>query len=121
MNIIFLAHPTFEGHQSMPRFAKMLSNGMRARGHAVDIWSPRPYFHKLSNNASIQKWLGYLDQYLLFPKQIRQQSSQLPDDTLFVFTDQALGMWVPTLADRNHVIHCHDFLALRSALNEIPE
>lgn len=42
-------------------------------------------------------------------------------DTLFVFTDQALGMWVPTLAGRKHVIHCHDFLALRSALNEISE
>lgn len=42
-------------------------------------------------------------------------------DTLFIFTDQALGPWVPLVEDRPHVIHCHDFLALRSALGEIPE
>ena len=41
--------------------------------------------------------------------------------TLFVFTDQALGPWVPLVADQPHVIHCHDFLAQRSALGEIPE
>jgi glycosyltransferase involved in cell wall biosynthesis len=44
-----------------------------------------------------------------------------PPDTLFVFTDQALGPWVPLVADRPHVIHCHDFMALRSALGEIEE
>lgn len=44
-----------------------------------------------------------------------------PEDTLFVFTDQALGMWVPHVRHRPHVIHCHDFLALRSALGEFPQ
>lgn len=105
----------------MPRFAKMLSNGMRARGHTVDIWRPSAYFYTLMKNSVAQKWLGYLDQYLIFPRHLKRRASKLPSDTLFVFTDQALGMWVPTLAHRHHAIHCHDFLALRSALNEIPE
>jgi glycosyltransferase involved in cell wall biosynthesis len=30
-------------------------------------------------------------------------------------------MWVPLVCDRPHVIHCHDFLAQRSALGEIPQ
>ncbi|HEY8903404.1 MAG TPA: glycosyltransferase, partial [Chthoniobacterales bacterium] len=42
-------------------------------------------------------------------------------DTLFVVTDQALGIWVPLVRKRPHVIHCHDFLALRSALGEISQ
>ncbi|MGC3942935.1 MAG: glycosyltransferase family 1 protein [Chryseolinea sp.] len=105
----------------MPRFAKMLSSGMRARGHTVETWSPDPYFHKLTRSALPQKWLGYLDQYLIFPRHIKRRIAKLSSDTLFVLTDQALGMWVPSLAHRHHVIHCHDFLALRSALNEIPE
>lgn len=121
MNIIFLSHPTFEGHQSMPRFAKMLSTGMHARGHTVDTWSPAPYFYNLSKNTALQKWLGYLDQYLIFPRYIKRRLPKLPSNTLFVFTDQALGMWVPTVARRHHAIHCHDFLALKSALNEITE
>jgi glycosyltransferase involved in cell wall biosynthesis len=39
-------------------------------------------------------------------------------NTLFVFVDNALGPWLPLVADRPHVMHCHDFLALRSALDE---
>src|ERR1700722_12451238 len=30
-------------------------------------------------------------------------------------------MWVPHLSARPHVIHCHDFNALKSALGEFPE
>lgn len=41
--------------------------------------------------------------------------------TLYVFSDQALGPWVPMVANQPHVIHCHDFLAQRSALGELPE
>ncbi|HTE33826.1 MAG TPA: glycosyltransferase family 1 protein [Chryseolinea sp.] len=121
MNLVFFAHPTFLSHQSMPRFAKMLADGMAERGHTTEIWSPGAVFYKLPAVPFVRKWLGYIDQYLVFPGEIRRRIKQLPSDTLFVFTDQALGPWVPTVADRPHVIHCHDFLALRSALGELPE
>jgi glycosyltransferase involved in cell wall biosynthesis len=42
-------------------------------------------------------------------------------DTIFVFADQALGPWVPLVHKRPQVIHCHDFLALASALDLVPE
>jgi glycosyltransferase involved in cell wall biosynthesis len=44
-----------------------------------------------------------------------------PPDTLYVFCDQALGPWIPWVAERPHVVHCHDLLALRSSLGDIPE
>ncbi|RYY07701.1 MAG: glycosyltransferase family 1 protein, partial [Sphingobacteriaceae bacterium] len=44
MHIIFLTHPDFLQHQSMPRFAKMLADGMQKRGHQVECWSARPEF-----------------------------------------------------------------------------
>jgi glycosyltransferase involved in cell wall biosynthesis len=121
MNLVFFVHPTFLGHQSMPRFAKMLADGMGGRGHTYQIWSPHSVFSKLTSRPTIKKWLGYVDQYILFPNEIRRKLKQCPADTLFVFTDQALGPWVPRVAHRPHVIHCHDFMALRSALGEIPE
>jgi glycosyltransferase involved in cell wall biosynthesis len=120
-NLVFLAHPSFLGQQSMPRFARMLADGMSTRGHHVEIWSPKARFVKLLSNSSLKKWLGYIDQYGVFPIEIQRKLKRCPPDTVFVFTDQALGPWVSQLAHRPHVIHCHDFMALRSALGEIPE
>ncbi len=116
MHIILLIHPNFLNSKSMPLFANMIEQGMKTRGHTVEVWSPSPLFYHLPAPKSLKKWLGYVDQYILFPLRIRMRLRQLPDDTLFVFADQALGPWVPLLKDRPHVIHCHDFLALRSAL-----
>ncbi|RZK44894.1 MAG: glycosyltransferase family 1 protein [Hymenobacter sp.] len=121
MNIILFAHPTFLGHQSMPRFAQMLADGMRARGHEVAMWAPQAKLVKLPVPQGLKKWLGYLDQYVLFPQEVRKRLRHCPPDTLFVFTDQALGPWVPLLTKQARVVHCHDFLAQRSVLGEIPE
>ena len=105
----------------MPRYARWLASGMQERGHEVESWQPKPFFYTLSVPGALKKWLGYIDQYILFPIQVRQRIKGLPKQTLFVFADHALGPWVPLVADRPHVIHCHDFLAQRSALGEIPE
>ena len=121
MNIILLTHPSFLGSQSMPRYAKMLEKGMKERGHRVETWTASPRCFKLPVPASAKKWMGYVDQYLLFPLEFRRRLKGCPADTLFVLTDHALGPWVPLIKNRPHVIHCHDFLAQRSALGEIPE
>ena len=105
----------------MPRFAQMLADGMRARGHEVAIWAPEAMFSRLPAPRSLKKWLGYVDQYLVFPSAVRRRLRQYPATTLFSFTDQALGPWVPLLRGRPRVVHCHDFLAQRSMLGEIPE
>ncbi|WP_262884992.1 glycosyltransferase [Mucilaginibacter arboris] len=105
----------------MPRFAKMLANGMEKRRHQVEIWSPKPYFFNLPFPNVFKKWFGYIDQYLIFPIQTRKKLKALEPDILFVLTDHALGPWVPLVAKRSHVIHCHDFLAQHSALGLIPE
>ncbi len=121
MKIVFFTHPDFLGSQSMPRFAAMLSEGMKERGHEVEIWSPQPKFFKLSSIGPLKKWLGYIDQFVVFPSELKKRLKRYPPDTLFVFADHALGPWVPLVKDRNHVIHCHDFLAQRSARKEITE
>ncbi|MRI02118.1 glycosyltransferase [Kriegella sp. EG-1] len=121
MKVIFFTHPNFLGHQSMPRFAKMLSEGMQERGHDVMLWSPVAKFSKLPAPSFLKKWLGYLDQFLVFPRTVKKKLKTADQNSLFVFTDHALGPWVPLVADQPHVIHCHDFLAQRSATNEIEE
>ena len=120
MNIVFFVHPGFLDSQSMPRFAAMLADGMTERGHTVEVWSPRPIFYRLPLKK-FRKWMGYLDQYLVFPLGVRLRMLRNKENKLFVFSDQALGPWVPLVAQYPHVIHCHDFLAQRSALGEISE
>lgn len=105
----------------MPRFARIIVDGMQARKHAVDVWSASPVFYKLRAPDTIKKWLGYIDQFLIFPIQVRRHLRSTPKDTLFIFADQALGQLVPLVAGRPHAIHVHDFMALRSALGEFPQ
>lgn len=121
MNIVLFTHPEFLKHQSMPRFAQMIATGMVERGHQVQICSPKSMLSQLALPASLSKWMGYIDQYLIFPAVTRKKLGSYPKDTLFVFADQALGPWVPLVQNRPHVIHCHDFLAQYSAENKIKE
>ncbi|GIZ10045.1 MULTISPECIES: glycosyltransferase [Flavobacterium] len=121
MKIILFTHPTFLAHQSMPRYASMLQKGMEDKGHQVVIWSPKARFYKIPLVSSLKKWMGYIDQYVLFPIEVKFKLKKCSKDTLFVFADQALGPWVPLVKNRKHIVHCHDFLALKSALGMIPE
>ena len=121
MSIVFFTHPDFLGHVSMPRFSGMLVDGMKKRGHKVEIWAPKARFFNLPAPKGLKKWLGYIDQYIFFPLETRKRLKSCSHNTLFVFTDHALGPWVPLVANRPHVIHCHDFLAQQSALGEIPD
>ena len=105
----------------MPRYAQMLADGMRERGHQVELWMPEAQFFKLPGPAALRKWFSYVDQYAVFPARVRRQLKAWAPDTLFVFTDHALGPWVPLVADRPHVVHCHDFLAQYAALDQIAE
>lgn len=120
LNLVFFAHPEILGSQSMHKFAQLMSEGMAERGHSTEIIKPTPYLSKLAIPL-LQKWLGYIDAFILFPIQIRNKLKSYADNTLFVFLDHALGPWVFLVANRPHVIHCHDFLAQRSALGEISE
>ncbi|MBP0903715.1 glycosyltransferase [Mariniflexile gromovii] len=120
MKIIFFTHPSFTHHQSMPRFSNMLFEGMKNKGHDVQVWTPSPIFVKFSKINQLKKWLGYIDQYIIFPISIKKRIKRIDQNVLFVFCDHALGPWVPYVKKRHHVIHCHDFLAQQSALGQIP-
>ncbi|WP_442590901.1 glycosyltransferase [Pedobacter sp. AW31-3R] len=127
MNIVFFSNADFFGTQkrpefsSMPRFTNMLAEGMAKRGHKVKIWSPRSRFFLLPFKGTMKKWMGYIDQYLLFPATVKKLLRTCSKDTLYVFTDQAQGPWVPLVANKHHVIHCHDFLSQLSAMDKIEE
>lgn len=105
----------------MPRYARMLAEGMRKRKHEVEIWTAKSFFHNIPGPTSAKKWLGYIDQFILFPIEVKLKLLKCSQDTLFVFADQALGPWMPLVSKRPFVVHCHDFMAQKSADGEMPE
>ena len=121
MNIVLFGHPVFLGLRSQDHFAQMLHDAYLRRGHRVTLRRPAPVLRAWLSRGPLAKWAGYVDQYLVFPARMRAAMREDPPDTLYVFCDQALGPWIPDAAQRPHVVHCHDLLALRSALGDIPE
>ena len=122
MRIVLFGHPAdFLNSRSMPKMLQMMVRGMQHRGHDVSVWSATPWFQRLPFGRRLRKWLGYLDQFVVFSLWIRLQLLRQPRDTVYVFTDQALGPWVPAVARRPNVVHLNDFLAIRSALGEFPQ
>ncbi len=118
-NIVFIGHPTFSSSQSMPRYVKLLSNWFINKGYKVEVLSPSSYLYEFNFFGGLRKWLGYIDQFIIFQWKLRKKIND-SQDTLFVITDHALGPYVPLLLGRPHVVHCHDFLAQQSAMGEIP-
>jgi glycosyltransferase involved in cell wall biosynthesis len=116
MQILLLRHyPLAEG-PSMRTYAEQISTGLRSRGHSVhELTAPVCCGLLLHSRHPLAKWLGYVDQFLLFPPLLWLRARFLPAGSLCVLSDQALGPWFPWLAGRPHLVHCHDLLALQAA------
>jgi glycosyltransferase involved in cell wall biosynthesis len=121
MNILMLVHHPPTAGASMQVFSETIQQGLRRRGHQVRIFTAPVVLTRLARPGSaLAKWLGYLDQFVLFPPLLWWTVQQLPTRTLVVVADQALGPWVPLIRHHPHLIHCHDLLALESSLGRWP-
>jgi glycosyltransferase involved in cell wall biosynthesis len=124
MNVVLLTHPRWLGLRSQERFCALLADALAQRGATVAVRQPRPRLHALAEawhapRRAVQI-AGYADALLAFPFAIGAWRWRDPVDTLYVVCDQALGPWVPWLSGRPHVVHVHDLLALRGALEVGP-
>lgn len=118
MKIVIIGNYGYGGQQSMQRFSALLQRLGTEAGHEVRMVNPEPVLAKLNPTANgVGKWLGYIDRFLLFLPRLRGAAAWA--DVVHI-CDQANAMYVPLLKDKPHVLTCHDMLAIRSALGEIP-
>ena len=116
MRITLLSHYPLSAGLSMQSFTALLQEALEERGHRVNAATVPVILGGLSARPLIRKWLGYIDCFVLFPLLFRWRKIGMSKPDLYVLSDQALGPWLPLLGCAPCVIHCHDFLALQSAL-----
>lgn len=118
MKIVIITHPTYSSFFSIKLYTNMLRSNCLNHEYQVEVWQAENYFNK----PRVGKFLNYFYQMILFPREIKKKlKSKEANDKLYIFADQSLGYLVPIFKNYRHVIHCHDFLAQKSALEEIPE
>lgn len=118
MNIIFFSHPDFFPSISMKLYSTSIIDGLLNRGHNVKVWKPKAIFYNIPLPNSKKKWLGYIDQFIIFPILVKIRLISIPKNTLFVFGDKPLGVWSYLVKKRTTVMHVMDFIAERQARND---
>jgi glycosyltransferase involved in cell wall biosynthesis len=100
----------------MKAFADQIAVGLQARGHIVRQLTAPTFFGRIvPRQHPLTKWLGYLDQFVVFPPYLWFVVRFVFHDFLIVLSDQALGPWLLALYGKPNLVHCHDFLALEAA------
>lgn len=123
MNVLLVGNYRPDAQQSMLRFGAMLEQGLAARGFAVATIAPRKRWLALASRAGrgAAKWLGYLDKYAVFPRELRRRVAELAAAGPLVvhIVDHSNAVYVPRRAGGvPWVVTCHDLLAVRGALGE---
>jgi glycosyltransferase involved in cell wall biosynthesis len=120
MRILLVANYEPDAQQSMQRYADWLEHALVARGHTIQLARPTPFFSRVpfGKFRSIQKYLGYLDKFLLFPPKLRIMA--LSYDLVHIL-DHSNSMYLSAIGTRPGLITCHDLLAVRAGLGEFPE
>ncbi len=119
MNVLLVGNYLPDYQESMQLYAGMLRDGLRARGHTVELLHPPVLLGgRASHNSLLGKWLGYADKFLLFRRRLRRAAVRA--DVVHL-CDHSNAMYVPILARFPHVVTCHDLLAIRSARGHFPQ
>lgn len=106
----------------MAGYRKLAESGLRERGYRVKtLTAPRVLGRLVHPSNRGAKWLGYLDQLLIFPPLLLLRQAFWPAGTRVLVLDQALGPWVPWIRHRDPLIVCHDLLALRASRGEFTQ
>lgn len=117
MRILLVGNYLPDSSESMCRFVSMLEHGLLEAEEDVRVLRPRVLARKLPGTGATAKWLGYIDKFLLFPGMLRRAAKWA--DVVHI-CDHSNSLYVRHLGDISHVVTCHDLLAVRSALGDIP-
>jgi len=92
--------------------------GLKASGIPAKLIAPQPFFGKFRGAGSfVAKWLGYIDKFVLFPRQLRTSVAKEKPSIVHI-GDHSNAMYGGWIKHTPVVVTCHDLLAVRGALGE---
>ena len=122
--VVIVANYLPDRQESMLRLSELLRAVLEESGLETETLRPADRVGKLRRFLPrLEKWLGYIDKYLIFPCELFAHSLRTRRDGGVVYhvTDHSNAVYSFVLGGRPHVATCNDVLAIRSALGEIPE
>lgn len=116
MKILLVGNYEPSKQQSMQRFVNMIQEGLILEGHEVKVIRPNPKMCK-GNQAEygLNKWLGYIDRFVLFRRQLRQASKWADIVHICDHSNAMYTKWISCPA----FVTCHDLMAIKSALGMV--
>jgi len=108
----------------MLRFARQLEHGLQANDVEVTTWSPTPRFTRLLPSyryAGGAKYVGYLDKFVVFPREIRRRLRENFSAEVVHIVDHANAVYAPLFTGTPLLATCHDLLQIRAARGEFRE
>ena len=118
MRVLLVSNYLTDAQESMQRFAALMEKGLIQAGHEVRTLRPRPIFGRLRpSREGVGKWLGYIDKFGVFPPVLKSVVTWA--DVVHI-CDQGNSFYTKHLKTKPHIVSCHDLLAVRCALGEIP-
>ncbi len=116
--VLLLGNYALDQQQSMRRFGAMMLEGLTGRGIKAELIEPEPVFGNVRLfGRFIQKWLGYIDKYFFFPRQLRRRIRQTKNPLVHI-CDHSNAVYVDNCRPAPVVVTCHDLLAVRGGLGE---
>ncbi len=115
--VLLIGNYPLDRQQSMQRFATMMLHGLTTAGIPAEVIAPTPVFGNLLGQENfIGKWLGYVDKFFFFPRQLRRRVAG--QQAIVHICDHSNAMYCGDVANVPVVVTCHDLIAVRSALGE---
>ena len=117
MKVLLIGNYAADRQYSMQGFTSALEAGLAERGVETRLLAPPSRAGRLPvPHPGVRKWLGYVDKYALFPRDLRRALGWA--DVVHV-CDQGNARYVEYLGGKPHLLTCHDVLAIRSARGEL--
>jgi glycosyltransferase involved in cell wall biosynthesis len=124
MRILLIGNFPPDRQESMLRFSRLLTTGLRREGHEVSTWSPEPRLVRLLPHyryGGPAKFVGYFDKFVLFPRSVRQRLGREARADVVHIVDHANAVYGSLFAGRPLLATCHDLLQIRAARGEFSE
>ena len=119
MRVLLVGNYEFDGSMSMKIFAGALRRELVQIGIDAELIAPKAVLGRFKKSASGSgKWLGYIDRFLLFPRNLRAAAAKA--DVVHM-CDHGSAVYAPMVKGKPVVVTCNDMTAVRGALGEVPD